>query len=832
MDILHLSSVLRWFFARRAAWLWTVGLALGLLVLLFNVLGSQAAPVCNRYVFGPYGSDTTTCTNKDQPCRTIQHAIDNADPDDRICVASNGILGPVEYPELLDIRQDLTLEGSWEASCSGSPQNCSFVEVSCSARNVTIHAHGKGRVITIIGRYKPTIDCFTITGGDANGLGGDPLSLTSLPFDPTGKEKLGGMAPENDAGGGIYSYSAAPTIINNIIHDNYGCYNCDTAYGRGGGIYLFGASSDALISNNKINNNIADNKTWGQGGGILLRESDAWVSENEIRENRAGHSAGDGGGVAIIDGAPVIEGNSIAYNTAGQSVMGVGGGIYIRSSGSVTIVKNQIDFNQAISGSGGATLSSVGGGLFYSGNSEAAPTISGNRFSNNAATLLGPMPGYGGGLYLANLASPAFVGENRIADNIAGHNVDGYGGGLYVSNSKLTIAENTFENNAATWSGSYGEGGGLHISGGSVLVEGNLFDTNFGAAFLGSPSTAIGLGGGIALVNSESSVQDNILQSNYATRGVNWGMGGGIFANMGQPQILNNLIQENYATTYQSGAGGGVAISNCLATVQGNQFLGNMASVSDGSIPNSGKWGMGGGLYSLNAAGKIERNVLIKNVAAQVESGYGGGGYVEGSDLWFDGNRILGNTSSPGINSPGGGIRLVLNTIFTFTNNIVAENSTSSSGSGLSILASSSGVIIHNTIAENHGGDGTGVYIDSILPVTLTNNIIISQTTGILNVIPGVITVKASYTLFENNGLDFNPGVESLFAFPGPAALNNQYHLNPGSNAINHALPFSWILHDIDMEVRHFGTFPDLGADEVIRKIWLPTILKLIEVID
>jgi hypothetical protein len=822
----NLDLPLRRGFPRQVSVLLVLGLALGLLLLLLGSFSAQAAPACDRYVLAIGGSNATTCSNINQPCKTIQHAIDSSISGDRICVASHTTLGPLEYPETLNIEKTISLDGKWTAICTGSPQKCNFTAVACSPRYVTIHAHGTGRVITIIGKYTPTIDCFTITGGDATGLGGDPVTVSSLNIRSPLKEETEVIAVENDAGGGIFVSSAAPTIINNVIIGNFGCDLCTSAYGRGGGIYMIDSPSTALVAYNKIYSNVADNSTWGIGGGIMLRDSNAQITGNEISNNRAGYSAGFGGGITVIGGHPDITDNEIASNTGGQTVMGLGGGIYISSGASVAIENNKIDYNKAISNLGDPALNSRGGGLYYDGASTAAPVIQGNRFSYNLASPMGPLAGFGGGMFLTNLVSPTLVADNEVSNNIAGHNEDGYGGGIYVTNSVLTTGNNIFTQNAATWAGDHGEGGGLYINGGSVLVQHNDFTNNYAAAFLGFPSVATGFGGGVALVDGASIMQYNTLQGNYGTRGENWGMGGGVFANQGEPQILGNDISGNFATAYEWGLGGGVAISDCMALVQGNFIAGNISSIFEPAIANSGVGGSGGGLYSLNASGKIEKNTLLKNVAAEIKWGYGGGGYVENSDLWVNSNTILGNTSSPGENSPGGGMRLVLGTTFTFTNNIVADNSASTTGSGLSVLANATGLIIHNTIAENQAGDGAGIYIDSTWPVTLYNNLIVSQTTGILNSNPGASTINASHTLFENNGVNYSAGVVSSSEFSGPASLTLDYHLSSGSNAIDHASLFSWILYDIDSDPRVIGLFPDIGADEFCWSIWLPQIFK------
>ena len=73
----------------------------------------------------------------------------------------------------------MTLDGAWDAMCvNPNDLMCSFNAIACDPSNVTIDAAGLGRVISITGDIAPTIDCFTITGGDADGLGGCPAAAT------------------------------------------------------------------------------------------------------------------------------------------------------------------------------------------------------------------------------------------------------------------------------------------------------------------------------------------------------------------------------------------------------------------------------------------------------------------------------------------------------------------------------------------------------------------------------------------------------------------------------------------------------------------------------
>jgi hypothetical protein len=354
-----------------------------------------------------------------------------------------------------------------------------------------------------------------------------------------------------------------------------------------------------------------------------------------------------------------------------------------------------------------------------------------------------------------------------------------------------------------------------------VLISTNVISENYGAQWQGFPSTASGNGGGVAVVGGETIIRDNWIEGNWGTRADNIGQGGGIYTQGGEPQILDNTISGNYASANVFSFGGGVAISGSTALVQNNYIGSNVAAV-DTIFSSGGEWGAGGGLYGLNATIQVLGNRIVSNMGADQDYGFGGGAYVEGSNIWFDRNTITHNDATLGSNGYGGALRITLGTVFTMTNNIVALNQADTEASGVAVLASSSGTLGHNTIVDNFDGDGAGIRVQSSSHVTLYNNIIATQTVGILNAgYPGS-TVSATHTLFENNGSNHVGGVTSVFEIPGPARLRSDYRLRPGSNAIDQVSPLSWVVHDIDLDPRPVGTAADVGADEHALKAYLP----------
>jgi parallel beta-helix repeat protein len=774
----------------------SIGLAAGLALLISVALNDRpvrADPPCTRYVLGIDGSDVgRNCADETHPCHTVQHAINQAVNGDVICVARHTLAGPLVYPERLVITKSITLDGAWDAMCvDPSDLTCVFTPtIPCNPANVTLDAQGLGRVISIT-NASPTINCFTITGGDAAGMGGDP-----------------GGTIEDDAGGGIYGRDASPIIVNNIITGNFGCDVCPVSYGRGGGVYLLNAPATAVISDNLIANNVADNSTWGQGGGIMLRDSAAQVLSNTIQYNRAGLSAGYGGGITIKDGQPTIARNHVLRNTAGQSVQGLGGGIFVWSSTPTTIEQNLIEYNWAIHGDGDPILISRGGGICVTGDPTVSALIRDNTIRFNVASPYTPT-GYGGGMYLSNLVSPSLVSGNTVDNNVAGFDWNGNGGGIYVDQSEATIADNDIFDNSATWSGNRGEGGGVYVNGGAVLLSSNVITGNHGAYFTGFPAFAAGYGGGVYINRSlTTTLTSNQIRGNLASRD-----GGGIYVNQGSPIVSHNGITANQVI---SGYGGGLYLDNASAQIIGNQIVSNTA-------PTQGYGG--GGVYATGDSSLIQRNSILSNSANYA----GGGVYIySNSSTTVDGNTIAGNMAD----LYGGGVASRQPNSARVVNNIIARNGANQSGGGVYLYRTETEIIFNTIVDNDAGSDATGIYIGpaaSYTP-TIVNNIVVSHAVGISNTATGMTPIVDYNDMWGNTTADYagvaagahDIAVDPLFLDPA----GSNYHLQAGSPCIDAGTTIVGVNRDIDGDPRPIGILPDIGADEWGRRVLLPLVLR------
>jgi hypothetical protein len=334
------------------------GLA-GLLLALWLMAMAPAHAVANIRYVAPDGDDSKLCDSIANRCRTVQQAIDVADPFDEIRVATGTYTDAAGT--VAEIIKTVTLLGGWDGG---------FTTRDPSIYPTTLDAQRNGRVVYISGNISPTIDGFVITGGNANN-----------------ETIKAGM------GGGIYSEDASPIIQNNVIINNTASISPTT--GSGGGIYLEGASASALISGNQVVSNTACICWLAYGGGVYVRDSDATTQGNLILSNISGR---DGGGVYISYGSPHLLDNEIRGNVAGRN----GGGMFL-VGGFPLVQGNLIASNLA--GWDGSDWH--GGGLMamYRG----SPTITANRVFSNAA-------GTGAGVVLET------DGYFTVTNNFIAHN--------------------------------------------------------------------------------------------------------------------------------------------------------------------------------------------------------------------------------------------------------------------------------------------------------------------------------------------------------------------------------------------------------------------------
>jgi hypothetical protein len=339
-------------------------------------------------------------------------------------------------------------------------------------------------------------------------------------------------------------------------------------------------------------------------------------------------------------------------------------------------------------------------------------------------------------------------------------------------------------------------------------------------------------GGGVFVENASVTISNNVIEDNIASIGIASSYGGGIFlygtsGNSLTANIDNNLISANTANPIYSGYGGGIFVSGVnQVTIQGNEVTNNT-----GGFPSNSH---GGGISLYSTSAIVNGNLIQDNHASSNSEGFGGGLYSESGSLSMDGNTLISNEAEYGA------VNIQYIGSFTLTNNILAQNP----AGGLFVRGASTqpitGTLVNNTFADNDAAAiYAGWYSSGHSTLILTNTILAGNTTGIYafnHNSPNVVT--ATHTLFYANGMDtigdsitsLNEINDSDPGFLDP--LNDNYHLEDGSPAIDAGLTVPWLTTDIDGNPRPWpvGGSCDIGADEAHwLRSYLPILLKIFE---
>lgn len=456
-----------------------------------------------------------------------------------------------------------------------------------------------------------------------------------------------------------------------------------------------------------------------------------------------------------------------------------------------------------ISGGGGGNH---GGGLRVT-NSDAL--ISNNIITGNIGYLLG------GGVWVQN-GAPTLL-NNRIENNHIMPGSGGWGGGVELENTRAALIGNVIAGNAI--SDSYGYGGGVAVqSGGPVTLTGNTIINNAAAITTSViPQQNVGYGGGVYVWDAPVILASNVVQGNSANAvvasgfGGAFGYGGGIYiANTAALSLTGNSILSNTAS-YKHNAypsGGGIEINTSTGLLTGNIIAGNRAN---GNM----LFGNGGGIASYTSTLSIVGGQIINNKTALNCEGYGGGVYASNSKITLDAVRVenncAANTPSYGL---GGGFAFI-NSPYTLTNLIVTRNyafANDTAVGGLFANAASPGVVVNNSFVNNKGQG-----IRTAAPIILTNNIIMSHTTGIS--LTAVVAVSATFNNFYANTTHqrgFPLDITNIIINP---QLDANFHLLPGSPLIDAGTRLNAPFHAINFQPRPMaGTSGfyrmDIGAHE------------------
>jgi len=354
---------------------------------------------------------------------------------------------------------------------------------------------------------------------------------------------------------------------------------------------------------------------------------------------------------------------------------------------------------------------------------------------------------------------------------------------------------------------------GIRISGGTAVISANLvYDTGRDGIHTGDLSANVEIRGNTVYSTARDGIDGRghkvIIASNtiYGT-----GRDGVHVEDAGTAHVRRNIV---YSTTEH-----GIYARDGVS----------LTTIADNTVHATGKDGIHTHQSSVNV--EIQSNTVYNTgddgvdargarvtVANNIISACSDNGIKaeEADYIFINANQVYGDGDA--------GIDLDDTGTFTVTNNVVA-------GSGVAsvLIQTAAGphnYLYHNTLvgsAVRQQGDGISVTVPGVT-ITLVNNIVVSHNVGI-TATPGA-TLIVSYTLLWGNGSDPISGTGVLTTSPLFAAPAQQdYHLLPGSPAVDAGIDVG-VTGDVDGDHRPIGAFPDVGADEVRFRVFLPLVLR------
>jgi fibronectin-binding autotransporter adhesin len=385
-----------------------------------------------RYVSNVGGDSSNDCATNANPCKTIQHAVDQSAAGDAILVAGGVYTGLTQHlglPFLVFISITLSIQGGYTTTdsfaISDPVANPTILDAERGGYNIFFYgANGDFSNLTIQNGNVPTG-----FGGGIFALQGNVLTLTHVTVISNTAESGGGIS----ADGRVVMRDV--TVMSNTATN-----------GGGGALVEAGSVPGVLMLDGGVFQNNSVNAFQSAGAGLEVQGT-LTLSGTQFLSNTVLHGATGGGGV-YASGAVTITSGRFRNNDGGG---GLGGGLY--AVGPLVMSDTQFAGNVARRGGGAAV--------------QNAATLDGGLFQNNIGS-----EDIGGGLYA--FGATVLTGTQFLSNTAAEK-----GGGLYAQDT-LVLTGTRFLGNTAS------QGGGVYHAGGTGRAVNTLFARNVAGSGLGA----------------------------------------------------------------------------------------------------------------------------------------------------------------------------------------------------------------------------------------------------------------------------------------------------------------------------------------------------------
>mgnify|MGYP000243087475 CR=1 FL=1 len=776
-------------------------------------------PVTGTRYVAPNGRDVNNnCTDVFGygPCRTVQHAVAEAQDGNVIKVAQGvyaDLSGRGTYTQVLYLDKDVILQGGYAAD----PVGDGWDVADPLARPTILDAGAQGRVVYVVNGTAPALEGFYLRGGYVDGDGAGVYVAADA--QPTIRDNViygnrtADDAGQAHAGGGLYYAGDAdpaigPTFERNTVYDNRA--------GRGAGVYV--ADGSPNLWNNVVYSNVAEH----EGGGLYLATEDLGaplVWHNTIYHNQAYV----GGGIYIASGYPVVSNTIVVSNSAGNSATDTGG-VY-RADGMPTLAYNNVWGNAPLDYAGGIT--GTGTGSLSADARFVAPAEGDLRLRRSSPCVDAGYPtttlfidrdgnarplrdGYDIGAYEQAVSGAKMVTETADPGTVITYTVVVTNIGEVAQSVRMTDALNAAYLDCRDGVLDYDLGAGVYDTAlcrvdwrGSVPVSGSVSDGMTRITFTAAIRSWLAAGTvvtNVAWVDADpTAVVSTVIGSYPGPRYVS-PTGFDEWNNCLEPDLPCRTVQ---SAVDQAWDGDPIFIAAGVYTGAGRVVSVTQKSLAlhGGYTPTLPVWTRNLAVYrtALDAEGGAQA-VTIAGPATVTLSGlhvYGGGDGVRIDDgaLTLENMWVYGNT--------GVGVEIdAAGRAYTMTNNVLAQNGNAG------LRATGDGTLRHNTFADNaFGAVITGA-------ARFTNTIFSTHTVGV-DATGG--SAELAYTLWyanDRNQGDINSENEWVDApmFRDPAGAD--YHIEPGSAAVDRGVD-AGVYADVDGDRRPLGLGYDLGADEL-----------------